>query len=138
MKTIRELTEERLVSKDGKVYVMGPTVEGTSVAQGDMDIERVGDIPGDSSPLDPEGGRHILAHSETGHHHWVSPERVSVLKDLEDPSICYLMVAEPGADIVHDRSFRTHTTVRLRSGKYKVTRQRERSYTPQGWTRVND
>lgn len=104
-------------------------------AQGDVTFVRVDKLP-EGLTLKSDGARAIVAHSETGHHHVAVAERVR-LYGAEDPMVCYL-VNETGryADIVHDRPFDTHETLRLDGPVWKIVRQREA--TPEGWKRVED
>ncbi len=102
-------------------------------AQGDLNIFTATVIPDDAKELSPENGNHILAHSETGHHHVVDGNTARVFE--QDEFISYLDVSET-ADVVHLRSFDTHETIRLPSGKYRISRQRE--YTPEGFRRAAD
>jgi hypothetical protein len=106
-------------------------------AQGDMILRRVEEVPAAFNTERPsEGGKHVLAHSETGHNHWVGAEDTSVFEDPANSLVCYLRVEGEYADIVHARSFDTHETIRLERGTWEVRRQRE--YTPEGWRRVED
>jgi hypothetical protein len=116
-----------------------------SGAQGDVFFTRVEDVPADlpamaptrdvTSAADGEGD-HVLAHSETGHHHTVRADGVVMYRGPEDPFTCYLKVDGDFADVVHHRPFDTHETLRLTRGAWLVRRQRE--YTPSGFRRVED
>lgn len=109
-------------------------------AQGDVMFLRVESIPSTALPVPSEGGRHILAHSETGHHHWTAADGVERFQEPGDGMTCYLRVAGfggvDGASVVHARPFDTHETVQLTTGAWMVRRQRE--YTPEGFRRVED
>ncbi len=98
------------------------------VAQGDLNIFAVDSIPDGLKELKPDDGNHILAHSETGHHHVVDGNTVRVFK--ANDFISYLDV-EKESNVVHLRSFDTHAPITLDPGKYRITRQRE--YTPEGF-----
>lgn len=106
------------------------------VAQGDILITRIGVLPANAVPVMPENGKHIVAHSETGHHHTVDAHGVQVFEAANDPFVLYLVVDNKHADIIHNRAFDTHNPVRLPRGVYRINRQRE--YTPEGWRRVAD
>lgn len=103
-------------------------------AQGDLLIVRVDRIPGNATPATSSGGRHIVAHSETGHHHWVR-DTAEYFTVPDDPMTCYLRCSGP-TDLVHDRPWDTHETITIPAGAFLLRRQRE--YTPKGWRRVED
>jgi len=106
-------------------------------AQGDVLFIRLDDvIPGEAKPMPVKGGAHVVAHSETGHHHTVQADGVVLYEGPSDPFTCYLRVDTSHADVVHLRPFDTHETLRLGQGTWQVRRQRE--YTPQGFRRVED
>jgi len=99
-------------------------------------------------PIDEGAGAdrldtNVIAHSETGHHHLAQLASVFEL----DPMVMFLQPdgsasidGVPYVDIVHNRSFDQHETIRLLydapNTKIKILRQRER--TPEGWRRVED
>jgi hypothetical protein len=105
-------------------------------AQGDVFFVKVADVPKDTMLVPAVGGQHIVAHSETGHHHAVRADGTAFYEGPNDPFTCYLRVDGAFADIVHQRPFDTHETVRLGQGVWKIRRQRE--YTPEGFRRVED
>lgn len=103
-------------------------------AQGDLNIFVCERIPETAQEKKPEtDGNHILAHSETGHHHVASGNTVRVFE--EDEFISYLDVQEK-SNVIHMRSFDTHQPISLPPGKYRISRQRE--YTPEGFRRAAD
>lgn len=89
--------------------------------QGDLLIERVAEVPQDGlKDVAVDGGRHILAYGEiTGHHHSVATESGSFLREADDGTL-YLGVPKDTA-LTHQE----HTSVPLKEGTYKVTKQRE-------------
>ncbi|MGW8286198.1 MAG: hypothetical protein ACWGPR_10820 [Candidatus Deferrimicrobiaceae bacterium] len=107
--------------------------------QGDMMLRRVAAVPPGLAEVSPENGRHILAHSETGHNHDVDANGLRLFAG-DDPMVCYLrMEGVSEVDVLHHRSHDTHETVRLLGEPgtvWEVRRQRE--YTPDGWRRVED
>lgn len=109
-------------------------------AQGDVMFVRIAEIPGDAVPVAPEEDRHILAHSETGHHHVVRADGTVFFKSPDDPFTCYLRVDSigdrVGVDVTHERPFDTHESLRLMPGSWLVRRQRE--YVPEGFRMVQD
>ena len=103
--------------------------------QGDLCIRRIDAIPSSAVPSAAENGVHVLAHSETGHHHVIDSRSAQLLIDKTNEFIAWLDVAEE-SEIVHLRDFDTHAPLTLPPGKYEVRRQRE--YTPEGWRRAQD
>lgn len=100
-------------------------------AQGDLNFFAVDEIPSDVTETVAE--QHVLAHSETGHHHVVDRATVRVYNRDEFES--FLEVPQE-AEVIHLRGFDTHDKINLPAGKYRVTRQRE--YTPEGYRRAAD
>jgi hypothetical protein len=98
-------------------------------AQGDLNIFSCEEIPEGLIEKPPENGKHVLAHSETGHNHVIDENTARVYEENE--FVSYLDVEEE-SNVVHLRSFDTHETIKLPAGRYKITRQRE--YTPEGFT----
>ncbi len=105
-------------------------------AQGDVCFRRMDTLP-DKAMRTRHRGPIIVAHSETGHDHRIEDSGV-VRFDVSDPNICYLRIDGPYADIVHNRSFDTHATIRLEGhgAIWEVRRQVE--WTPEGWRQVVD
>ena len=98
-------------------------------------IKHEGNIPAKYKEVASKDSRHVVAHSETGHHHWVDSSMAQLFTDPGDPMVCYLRV-EGEADLTHARPYDTHKTLTLTKGTWQLRRQRE--YTPQGWRRVED
>jgi len=90
------------------------TFENTA-AQGDLYIQRVDGLPDDAKEISSKDNKHIVAHSETGHHHFMSAIEARFY-GTSDPMVCYLQIEGEYADLVHDRSFDTHKTVRIPNG----------------------
>ena len=108
--------------------------------QGDLLIRPVAGLPNDVDVVQPEGGRHVLAHSETGHDHDVA-HQLGLAHYRASPMVGYLTLdAGVEADLVHHRAWDTHETFRLEGGEsgrvFEIRRQRE--HTPEGWRRVED
>lgn len=103
-------------------------------AQGDCLIIRVDEIPSEAMP-DESTGKVIVAHSETGHHHAILDRDVTRYT-TKNELIAYLEVRGAKADLIHERPYDTHETIRLPRGRYEIRNQRE--YTPDGWRRVED
>ena len=104
-------------------------------AQGDILITRVEMLPEGAKKQTPTKEGHIVAHSETGHHHTVQPKGVDFYHAANDDMIMYLVV-ENEADLIHNRGHDTHEPIHFDAGIYEIRRQRE--YTPEGWRRVAD
>lgn len=108
-------------------------------AQGDMLITKIDKLPNDIQiqPMTPEEGYHILAHSETGHHHIITDNQVEFYSHANDNFVAYLVVNNPeGALIEHKRSFDTHAPIKVNKGIYEIRRQRE--YINEGFRAVAD
>lgn len=116
----------------------------TMGAQGDVIFRRVPAIPA-TAKLVPRKGKIIATHSETGHHHTIADKAVSYFEVPGDSLVAYLRLddgldaAHGGVDVVHERPWDTHQTLRL-LGKpgdvWEIRRQRE--WAPEGWRRVAD
>lgn len=107
-------------------------------AQGDILLIRAESLPANMVRVFPEDdGSLIVGHSETGHHHIVDADKVTMYRLPEEIYECFLVVHEP-AELRHLRSFDTHETILVPPGTYRVRRQRERAYTPEGWRRAQD
>lgn len=104
-------------------------------AQGDLLITKIDRIPETAKPVNAEYGVHVVAHSETGHHHVVDANTVDYFDAANDAFVSYLRVREP-TDLQHLRSFDTHAPLHIQPGDYQINRQRE--YTPEGFRRAAD
>jgi hypothetical protein len=106
-------------------------------AQGDILIRRIGALPAKAEPITNETNRHIITHSETGHHHTITaPPSVLQLFGAGDPLVSYMRVDAKSVTLKHERSFDTHEPITITPGIYEVRRQRE--WSPEGWRRVED
>ena len=111
-------------------------------AQGDFVIRRIDKLPKDVVPVDPEKGKHIVAHSETGHHHVITAERVKAYRPVDDKIFkMFLEIdrldGEEMPTIEHLRAFDTHEALQPDTpGVFEIRRQRE--YQPEGWRRAQD
>lgn len=108
-------------------------------AQGDMLARRVAKLPEGLKITLAENGHHILAHSETGHHHVVM-ERPGVehFQDAMNLFRSFLVVPEGyEAPLVHLRDTHTHETLMFGPGIWEITRQREYDATA-GWRAAAD
>lgn len=108
-------------------------------AQGDVLFRRVESIPTQVWEQ-PREGPLVVAHSETGHHHVIESQDARLFGSL-DPQVAYLKLEAPFADVVHERPYDTHETLRLlgdehKPAYYEIRRQRE--HTPEGWRPITD
>lgn len=104
-------------------------------AQGDIYIRRVDALPGNAARVEPEDGLLIVTHSETGHHHVMDADSVTMYRLPDSIMDCLLVVAAP-TPLRHLRPHDTHEPILFDVGIYHVRRQRE--YTPEGWRQVQD
>ena len=96
-------------------------------AQGEIIIRRVAKVPAGCTAMKPEGGKFIVGHSETGHHHVIdaSGANVSVLdKPPEGMRILYAVV-EKAMTLSHLRDHDTHESIHLDPGVYEFRVARE-------------
>lgn len=106
-------------------------------AQGDIYITRIAALPAGVVPVAPEGGRVIVTHSETGHHHVMLAERTRAYSVPQSKGMeVILHVLEGGDTLEHLRPHDTHEAIQFAPGFYQVRRQRE--YVPEGFRRVED
>lgn len=105
-----------------------------SAVQGDVFVRRVDAIPEWAKRQDPVNGKHVIAHSETMHHHTMLADDVELFY-VDDPLVSYVRVLKE-TPLVHERSFDTHEPLVFSEGIYEIRRQRE--YTPKGYRRVMD
>jgi hypothetical protein len=111
-------------------------------AQGEMYIRKIDgefEFTENRRDMEPENGKFILAHSETGHHHVIDRNAVEVYQRTENVpeglGILQMIVKEP-TTIEHLRSNDTHEPLFLTEGNWEIRLQRE--YTPEGYRRVAD
>lgn len=100
-------------------------------AQGEITIIRIDDAANGKPagrPLALEGGKLIIGHSETGHHHVLertSGATVTVLdRAPEGMRILHAILSEPNK-LIHERSHDTHETIELPPGEYEFRIARE-------------
>lgn len=103
-------------------------------AQGDVHFTRINKLPEGIKPVPAESGRVLVTHSETGHHHIMGADHVTMFAS-DNPLVCYLYVEQP-TDLLHLRGYDTHAPITFQPGCYEVRRQRE--WTPESFRRVED
>jgi hypothetical protein len=103
-------------------------------AQGEITICRIGDLPTDrSSPvgftaMNPEAGKFIIGHSETGHHHVLSRlDGVDVAVMDRPPAGMKILraILENPTSLDHLRPHDTHESIMLDPGVYEIRIARE-------------
>jgi hypothetical protein len=112
--------------------------------QGDVAFLRVAKMPAKVEEVKREKGALIVTHSETGHHHSILDDGPQLFAVPGDAMVSYLRIPASAkhADVVHQRPWDTHETLRLLADDsvgetiYEIRRQRE--HTPEGWRRVED
>ena len=110
-------------------------------AQGDVLFRKVSSFPNDAIEVSPQKGEHIIAHSESGHHHCMVLDRevetpnVQMFSARDNPLLAWIKVNRP-TPLEHRREFDTHEPIMFEPGIYEVRLQRE--YTPEGWRQVMD
>lgn len=113
----------------------------TSCAQGDVLFRKIDAIPTNATQQLPVNGELIITHSETGHHHVMVLEKgtdlpsVEMFSDKDNALLAWIKVNRPVA-LEHRREHDTHESILFSPGVYEIRRQRE--FSPEGWTRVQD
>lgn len=103
-------------------------------AQGEITIIRIGDVPKNwkmptgYTPLPLEGGRYIVGHSETGHHHVLSKNDGVDIAVMDRPPegmrILHAILLNP-VSLDHQRDHDTHEPILLEPGEYEFRIARE-------------
>lgn len=107
-----------------------------AIPQGDVYLIPIKAIPADVKPMAAEGGKFIVTHSETGHHHIVMERPdIQMFKGM-NMFRDFLNVGDAPAELVHLRETHTHAPQVIAPGAWLV--QRQAAYTPQGWERARD
>lgn len=107
-----------------------------AIPQGDVFLIPIKAVPADAKPIAAEGGKFIVAHSETGHHHIVMGRPDIQMFSGMDMFRDFLNVGDAPAELVHLRETHTHAPQVIAPGAWLV--QRQAAYTPQGWERARD
>lgn len=102
-------------------------------AQGEITLIRLGDASKrpekiGGKPLSLEGGKLIIGHSETGHHHVLEHTRgasVTVLDRAPEGMRILRAILEEPNKLVHERGHDTHETIELQPGEYYFRIARE-------------
>lgn len=98
-----------------------------AAAQGEITIRKIDALPEGVSAMKPEGGKYIIGHSETGHHHVMTLDRKQVFEADTAPEgmkVLYAILEELG-ELVHERGHDTHETIGFEPGIYEFRLGRE-------------
>jgi len=106
-----------------------------SAAQGDLLLIKINELPESIKEIDSVDGKHVVAHSETGHHHSVDATHARYFEGGGNEMVCYLSIASD-TELFHDRPGDAHESITITKGYYEARRQRENS--PMGDRRVAD
>lgn len=98
-----------------------------NAAQGEISIRRIDTLPPGVKPFEPENGKYIIGHSETGHHHVLVTDKPKVFQAASAPQGMRILYAvlEQSADLVHMRGHDTHETIHHDPGIYEYRIGRE-------------
>lgn len=102
-----------------------------TAAQGEITIKRLNSnpkkLPQGFTPLKAEGGKFVIGHSETGHHHVIDAKNaeVGVLDNPPDGMKILYMILQDPASLDHLRDHDTHESIRLEPGEYEIRIARE-------------
>lgn len=107
----------------------------TMAAQGDLLVRKVAEVPQGFAPVAGVSD-HVVAHSETGHHHVAVGVATLHRPTAGDTGMLAYLEVPDQVVLTHRRSFDTHTPILLTRGVWELRRQRE--YVPEGWQRVED
>lgn len=96
-------------------------------AQGEITIRKIDALPAHVQKLDPEMGKFIIGHSETGHHHSMTLERKQAYVSTKAPDGMRILYAvlESAGELVHERGHDTHETISFAPGIYEFRIGRE-------------
>lgn len=119
--------------KRKKVGEIMKKVEDGLAFHGDICLLQVDELPKGLKKSDPQNGKHIIGHSETGHFHTVDSANVDFY--MFDDFTSYIEVKKP-TKVIHQKSYDKHEALQLPVGTWKIIGEVER--TPDGWKRVVD
>lgn len=98
-------------------------------AQGEVNFRKIDALPvAGLTPLAPEGGRYIVGHSESGHHHYLPEvEGVTVLERTEGlpegMKMFYAMLEKP-LTLAQDAAS-PHEALEIPAGMFRISISRE-------------
>ena len=129
-KKIEKLTPEQIARFPE--FVERWTNIGLSTAPADR--PRAEKLPDGLKKAEPENGKIIVTHSETGHHHVMEANDAEMFQG-PDLLTAFLLVRKT-TRLEHLRPHDTHEAIAFEPGSYEVRRQRE--HVPEGFRRVAD
>jgi hypothetical protein len=97
-------------------------------SQGELRFVRLPDdykVPKDwKRSRDVAGGKMIIGHSETGHHHVMDDDKVEVYQNPNDP-LSRVLVVKESASLDHLRPHHTHESIGFDVGAFTLRTGRE-------------
>lgn len=106
-----------------KIAAQGELTITKIAPQGELTITKLAREPKNiGAPVKAEGGKLIVGHSETGHHHVVDADCATLTR--VDQFTAFLNVVKP-TQIDHLREFDTHPSIALEPGMYEFRTARE-------------
>jgi len=101
----------------------------TTAAQGEISIRKIAKLPpmSDLIEVKPVNGQFIIGHSETGHHHVMTMEKVKVFEAKNPPAGMKILYAllDGDKELTHERPHDTHETIKHDAGVYQYNLGRE-------------
>ena len=95
-------------------------------AQREIQLIPIDSIPKEVTPVNGTDGFHVVAHSETGHHHRLPSNSVDLFQAANDPLTQFVDVKRT-AVLEHLREEHTHEAYQIEPGAYLVRTARESS-----------
>ena len=101
--------------------------------QGDLWIKKFDMIPPGLEEAQAKGADHIIAHSESGHHHVLEAATTRVLHDPQDPLTLWVQTGPQDVNLRHEKiGPSAHLPVVLKANSvFRIRRGRENW--PTGW-----
>lgn len=114
----------------------------TLAAQGEVNIKRLAKAPSLAkwTSVEAANGQYIIGHSETGHHHVIDADGVTVYEKpgTESGMRVLLAIVEKATALEHTRGFDTHEPIQLEPGVYQFSTGREYDPYEQLARRISD
>jgi len=117
---------DRMKAKAGDRITGLPDNVSKLGAHGEITFVRVDALLDGFAGVPAINGEHIVAHSETGHHHVLEAPGVEYMPDAEDAMVAWVRIQNgDGAKLKHKRSNDTHRTLTIEPGLYRINHARE-------------